>query len=91
MFETGIVIFLSLVFLFSKLRRRTMLRLLRFDLAIDLFVSALVLAIHWGTFSGIMAATFAGLLTSLSTTAAKRLFGHIQGDQYHYGLIRLTV
>lgn len=91
MFETGIVIFLSLVFLFAKLRRRTMLRLLRYDLAIDLAVTALVLAIHWGTFSGIMAATFAGLLTSVGTSAAKRLFGYIEGNCYHIGKIRLDV
>lgn len=91
MFETGIVIFLSLVFLFAKLKRRTMLRLLRYDLAIDVAVSALVLTIHWGTFSGIMAATFAGLLTSAGTSAAKRTFGYIRGNQYHVGLVRLDV
>ena len=62
MFETGIVIFLSLAFVFIKLKRRTMLRLLRYDMAIDLAVTVVALAIHWGTFSGVMAATFAGLL-----------------------------
>ena len=54
-------------------------------------VTALVLAIHWGTFSGVMAATIAGLLCSMFTSGAKKLFGYIQGDSYHVGLIRLSV
>lgn len=91
MFETGFAIFLGLVFIFIKLKRRTMLRLLRYDLAIDVAVTILVLAIHWGTFSGVMAATFAGLLCSLGTSAAKKAFGYIEGNQYHIGLIRLDV
>ena len=91
MFETGIVIFLSLAFVFIKLKRRTMLRLLRYDMAIDLAVTVLALAIHWGTFSGVMAATLAGLLCSLGTSAAKRVFGYIEGGRYHTGLIRLDV
>lgn len=91
MFTTGFAIFLGLVFIFIKLPRRTMLRWLRYDLQLDIAVSLIVLAIHWGTFSGVMAATFAGLMTSVGTSAAKRLFGYIQGDHYHPGLIRLAV
>ena len=89
--ETGFSIFLALVFIFAKLPRRTMLRLLRHDMAIDVFVTLLVLFIHYGTFSGVMAATFAGLLTSLGTTAAKRMFGYIQGDRYIPGYVALAV
>lgn len=91
MIETGLVIFFGLAFIFVKLKRRTMLRLLGHDLAIDLAVSLLALAIHWGTFSGVMAATFAGLLCSVGTSAAKKVFGYIKGGQYHIGLIRLDV
>ena len=91
MFETGLAIFLALVFIFAKLPRRTMLRLLRHDMAIDVAVTLLVLAIHFGTFSGVMAATFAGLLTSIGTTAAKKLFGYIQGDLYFPGYMSLAV
>ena len=91
MFATGFAIFLGLTFIFIKLPRRTMLRWLRYDLLLDISVSLIVLAIHWGTFSGVMAATFAGLMTSVGTSAAKRLFGYIQDDHYHPGLIRLAV
>ena len=91
MFTTGLTIFLGLVFIFIKLPRRVMLRWLHYDIVLDLAVTLIVLVIHFGTFSGIMAATFAGLLTSVGTSAAKRLFGYINGDQYYPGLIRLTV
>ena len=91
MFLTGLAIFLALLLVFIKLPRRGLLRLLRYDLAIDLFVTLLVLAIHFGTFGGVMAATVAGLMTSLATTGAKRLFGYIEGDVYHPGLINLPV
>ena len=91
MFATGFAIFLGLVLIFIKLKRRTMLRLLHHDMAIDVFVTLMTLLIHWGTFSGVMAATFAGLLTSVGTSLAKKAFGYIQGDHYFPGLIRLAV
>jgi hypothetical protein len=68
-----------------------MLKALNHDVALDLMVSVLVLIIHWGTFSGIMAATIAGLLTSLGTSGAKRLFGYIQNNRYVPGVIHLRV
>ena len=89
MITTGIVVFLSVALILVKLPRRLMLRALRHDVAIDLVVTVLVLCVHWGTFSGVMAATFAGLLTSLATSALKRLFGYIEADRYYPGLLNL--
>lgn len=91
MIETGAAIFLGLLFIAIKLPRRTVLRLLNHDMAIDVCVTLLVLALHFGTFSGVMAATFAGLLTSLGTSTAKRLFGYIKGDIYHHGYFSLAL
>ena len=91
MFTTGLAIFLSLVFIFIKLRRRTVLRLLRYDMALDVGVTLLVLFIHWGSFEGVMAATFAGLMTSIGTSAAKRAFGYIDAGTYFPGYINLNV
>ena len=90
MFETGFAIFLGLVFIFIKLKRRTMLRLLHYDMALDVAVTLLTLAIHWGTFSGVMAATFAGLLCSVGTSAARKVFGFIEGDIYRPGVVNLA-
>jgi hypothetical protein len=91
MLTTGLMIFLGVGLIFAKLPRRTMLRALKYDLQIDLLVSLLVLMIHWGTFSGVMAATVAGLLVSLGTSALKKLVGHIDGDYYIVGKWRLNV
>lgn len=68
-----------------------MLRLLHYDLAIDLVVSAIVLPIHWGSFSGVITATFAGLLTSLATSGAKRAFGSIHAGRYYPGWLNVDV
>ena len=91
MLTTGFMIFLGVSLILAKLPRRTMLRVLKHDLMLDVAVSLLVLLIHWGTFSGVMAATVAGLMTSLATSAAKRSIGHIDGEFYHPGRIRLDV
>ena len=91
MLATGFTIFLGVGLILAKLPRRTMLRVLNYDLMLDIAVTLLVLLIHWGTFSGVMAATVAGLLTSLATSAAKRWIGYIDGDFYHPGRLRLAV
>jgi hypothetical protein len=91
MLATGFTIFLGVGLLLTKLPRRTALRVLKYDLALDLMVTALVLIIHFGTFSGVMAATVAGLLTSLATSGMKQLVGYVDGDSYYPGKIRLAV
>lgn len=91
MFITGFVIFLSTILVLVKLPRLWMLRALRYDIAIDVAVSVVVLALHFGTFSGLVAATFAGLLTSVATSTAKRAFGHIRDGRYYPGWFHLNV
>ena len=91
MIITGFIIFLGTFLILIKLPRRMMLRALKHDLLIDIVVTVLVLIIHFGTFSGVMAATVAGLLTSLATSGMKRLFGYIDGNIYHIGRIKLNV
>jgi nucleoside permease NupC len=90
-FTTGFAIFLGLVFLLAKLKRRVMLRVLHHDVLLDIVVTVLVLYLHWGSFEGVMAATIAGLFTSMATTLAKRMFGCIRGGQYYPGRFRLEI
>ena len=91
MLVTGIMIFMGVALILAKLPRRLMLKTLHHDVALDLAVSVLTLILHWGTFSGVMAATVAGLLTSLMTSGAKRLFGSISGNRYVPGILNLKV
>lgn len=89
--ESGIIIFLGFIFLLIKLPRRTALRLLGHPLLLDLSVSALALLVHWGTFSGVMAAAFAGLLMSVGSTTCRYLIGYIEADRYYPGIFRVKL
>jgi hypothetical protein len=91
MFATGSAVFLALLLILAKLPRRLLLRLLRYDFALDVGVTLLVMFLHWGSFDGVMAATVAGLMTSFATSAAKRLVGYIQDGRYVPGVIHLKV
>lgn len=91
MFATGFTVFLAMMLLLIKLPRRWSLRILHYDVALDCAVSLVVLYIHFGTFSGVMAATVAGLMTSLFTTSMKRAFGSIKGKTYLPGVFNLRV
>jgi hypothetical protein len=86
MFATGLAIFTGVAILLAKLKRKYMLRALNHPLAIDLAVSAAVLVIHWGSFEGVMGATIAALMCSVATSAARKLFGYIHGNQYFPGI-----
>jgi hypothetical protein len=68
-----------------------MLCLLKHDLTLGIGVSLLTLIIHWGAFSGAMAATVAGLLMSLATSGLKRLFDFIDRGINYIGRVRLNV
>lgn len=74
--ESGVIIFVGLLLLFIKLPRIIALRLLGRPLALDLVVSIVAYLLHWGTFSGVMAAAVAGLMCSGFTAVARRLIGY---------------
>ena len=67
-FTFGAVIFVGLAFLFAKLPRSLAAWCLRHPLVLDLLVFVLTLWIHWGTMTGLMAATIAALCTSAATS-----------------------
>ena len=48
--------------------------------------SVLAYSLHWGTFSGVMAAAVAGLMCSGFTTVGRHLFGWIDAAVYHAGV-----
>ena len=89
--ESGIIIFVGLLLLFIKLPRRAALRLLAYPLALDLVVSVLAYILHWGTFTGVMAAAAAGLMCSGFTAVARWLFGWLDGNTYRPGVITIRL
>ena len=85
--ESGVIIFLGMLLLGIKLPRRISLKLLGRPLALDLSVSVLAYTMHYGTFSGIMAAAVAGLMCSGFTSCARYAFGYIEDKRYYKGRI----
>lgn len=74
--ESGVIIFVGLLFLFFKLPRWILLHLLAWPLTLDLAISSIAYIIHWGTFSGVMAAAVAGLMCSGFTAVARWAIGY---------------
>lgn len=89
--ESGIIITVGLILLFMKLPKRTALWWLGKPLTVDIIVSALVYALHWGTFTGVMAAAFAGMMCSIFTSCGRWLFGYIDRQGFHPGKIHVEV
>lgn len=89
--ESGVIIFLGMLFLALKLKPRTSLTLLGYPLALDLSVSVVAYVLHWGSFSGVMAAAVAGLMCSGFSSAARYVFGYIKDGKYYPGVWRLDV
>lgn len=85
--ESGVIIFLGMLLLGLKLKAKTSLTLLGYPLALDFGVSALAFVMHYGTFSGVMAAAVAGLMCSGFTSLARYAIGYIEAGKYFPGKI----
>lgn len=85
--SSGVIIFLGMLLLGLKLKAKTSLTLLGYPLALDFGVSALAFVMHYGTFSGVMAAAVAGLMCSGFTSLARYAFGYIKAGKYFPGKI----
>ena len=85
--ESGAIIFVGLLLLGIKLPAETSLRLLGRPLAVDLTVSVVAYALHFGSFSGVMAAAVAGLMCSGFTSVARKAFGYIHKGVYTPGIL----
>lgn len=90
-FDAGIIIFLGLIFIFMKLPKKFALKLLGRPLVLDIVVSVVAYVLHWGTFTGVMAAAFAGMMCSIFTTIARKLYGYIKNGRYYPGVIKVSI
>ncbi len=90
MFESGALVCLGLVMWFTKCSWTTRIKILSYPLAVDLLVFGFLTIIHWGTFSGVMAATVGALMTSMLMTAGRTLWGYNQDDKYVAGYFNIS-
>lgn len=63
-------------------------RIMGYPLLFDLSIAALTYVLHMGSFTGVMAATFAGLLASGYSSFYRAWFGYIRGGKFHRGVVR---
>lgn len=80
--ESGVIILVGFLLIALKLERRTLLRLLGYPLAVDIVGSVVAYVLHWGTFSGVMAAAVAGLMLSACTSIGRWSVGYIDAGTY---------
>lgn len=83
--ESGVIILLGFLFLAWKLPRWLMLRMLGYPFAVDACGSILAYVLHWGTFSGVMAAAVAGMMLSGCTSFARYAVGYVSKNEFHPG------
>ena len=81
----GAVIFVGVAAVFIKLPLKWSLWLLGHHVATDVGVTVLVLVLHWGTITGLMSATVAGLICSVTTSVGRCLYGYRLGNFYYPG------
>lgn len=86
MLESGVVVALGLIMWFAKCSWRMRMRILSYPLLIDITVFAVLTAIHWGTFTGVMAATIGALMCSILLSLGRKAFGHMDGRTYVRGM-----
>ncbi len=90
MLETGFVVALGLLVMLAKLSWRNKMLVISNPLAADVIVFVCLTAIHWGTFSGVMAATVGALFCSIVLSIARWLVGHMVGTVYYPGLFNIA-
>jgi hypothetical protein len=82
MIEMGIVVGIGLLMTLVKASWHWKMRMLSNPLIVDVIVLALLLLVHWGTFSGVMVATIGAMVASLTLSGARWLYGYVMDGTY---------
>lgn len=90
MIEAGLFVAIGLLALFAKMSWRTKIWMTSHPVAMDIMVFVGLTAIHFGTFTGVMAATIGALMCSVILSVARKVIGHVEGNVYFPGLINIS-
>lgn len=85
--ETGAIVFLSLIALFYRMPRSLRLWLVGHPAWLEVPFGLAAYALHYGTFSGMMAAATAACICFAFTEMHKKLIGYVRDGQFHPGII----
>lgn len=81
MISAGLFVALGLVFTWVKLPWKWRLWMNSNPVKMDLVIFTVLTLLHWGTFSGVMAATIGALTCSALLSLSRILFGYYEGKQ----------
>jgi hypothetical protein len=85
--ETGTVVFFSLIILFWRLPKGARLWLLGHPIWLELPLAVLAYALHYGTFSGMMAAATAACICFVFVQLGRHLVGYRRGGTFVRGVL----
>lgn len=89
--ESGIIVALGLVLWFFKMSWKNRIKMLSYPLALDVSIFVVLTLIHWGTFSGVMAAATGSLICSGLISLGRWAFGYKEAGQYVPGVWSVKV
>lgn len=89
--ETGTLVFLSLIVLVWRLPRKAMLWFFGHPAWLEVPFAFVAYALHYGTFSGMMAAATAACLCFCFVQAGRTLVGFIANGRYVPGIVTLDL
>lgn len=85
MIESGLIVGIALLFSLSKMSWPWKLRILSNPIIVDAIVFIGLCILHWGTFSGVMAATVGAFIVSMVLSLGRYLFGYMKNGVYIRG------
>lgn len=83
----GFVVFMGFALILLKAPKRVRIWLLSHPMIVDITVTVVAAAMHWGTMTGLMAAAMAGLMCALATNMMRWAAGYKENGQYKPGAI----
>ena len=90
MIEAGAAVGIGLLITLVKMNWKWRMHMLSNPLFVDMLIFIALLLIHWGTFSGVMAATIGATVCSLGLSAARKIYGHVDSGTYVPGYFDLS-
>lgn len=90
MFEMGFAVGLGLLVIMFKAPWRYRMMLLSNPVKADLVVFTVLTALHWGTFSGVMAATIGALMVSIILSVGRKVYGYKINGKYQRGMLDVS-
>lgn len=90
MLEAGFLVALGILVMLARLPWRHKLWMTSNPLACDVICFIALTGIHWGTFSGVMAATVGALFCSVMLSLARRIIGYVERGRYVRGFLDVS-